>query len=204
MTTKIQELTEKIYNEGIVKAKIEADRIIDEAHKKAGEILQSAKINQLKIIEKANSEADELKKNAQTEIKLATRQFISNLKQQITTIITAKQLEAPLKETFKDTEFVKNLILKIVDRWNPKKGEPLDLKILISEKEESEFSEFLNKKAVESMNKGLNIQVDPKIKNGFKIGPSDGRYYISFTDADFENYFKSYFRGKTGKLLFED
>ena len=40
------------------------------------------------------------------------------------------------------------------------------------------------------------------MKGGFKIGPADGSYKISFSEDDFENFFKSFLRPKTIEMLY--
>ena len=203
MTDKILEITEKIYNEGVIKAKEDAEQIIAEAKSKAHEIIEAAKKKESEIIEKAKKQAEENKKNTNSEIQLAAIQFISNLKQKITNLVSTAQIENPIKESFKDPEFIKKIILTTIKNWNPQKSEGIDLKILLPKDDEKEFAEFLDSKAIDSLNKGLSIEFDSKTKNGFKIGPKDGNYIISFTDKDFENYFKRYLKDKTNKLLFD-
>ncbi len=203
MTNKILELTEKIYNEGVVKAKVEADKIIADAIIEAGEIIESAKKQELEILEQAKIQTAEFKKNTDSEIQLAARQFMSKLKQQITNLVTVAQIELPVKEAFKDNKFVKSIILTLIKNWNPQKPEEFKLNILLPEKDEKEFSEFFETKAINVLNQGINVQFDDKINDGFKIGPKDGSYIISFSDNDFENYFKEYIKEKTKKLLFE-
>ncbi len=203
MTKKILELTQKIYNEGVEKAKKEAELIIANAKKEAADITNTAKNKEKEIAEQANKHADELKKNADSEIRLAARQFISNLKQQITGLITTEQVEVPVKDAFKDEKFVKNIILTIIKNWNPQKPEELNINLLLPKKEENEFNNFFENKAKELLNAGLEINFEPNIKNGFKIGPKDGSYYISFTDKDFENYFKNYLKERTRKMIFD-
>ena len=203
MTNKIVEITEKIYNEGVVKAKIEADKIIAEAKNKADEIIESAKKRELEIIEQAKNQSAEFKKNTDSEIQLAARQFMSKLKQQITNIVTAAQIELPVKDAFKDSEFIKSIILTLIKNWNPQKPEEFKLNILLPEKDKKEFSEFFDTKAITVLNSGIDVKFDGKIEGGFKIGPKDDSFIISFSDIDFENYFKGYLKEKTKKLLFE-
>lgn len=203
MTKKILELTQKIYNEGVEKAKKEAKLIIANAKKEADNITNAAKNREKEISEQAQKQADEHKKNADSEIRLAARQFISNLKQQITGLITTAQVEVPVKDAFKDETFVKNIILIIIKNWNPQKPEELNIRLLLPQKDEKEFTEFFNNKAKELLNAGLEINFEPNIKSGFKIGPKDGSYYISFTDKDFENYFKNYLKERTKKMIFD-
>lgn len=202
MTNKILELTEKIYNEGVVKAKEQADQIIADAKKEADKIIKSAKKQELEIVEQAKNQSAEFKKNTNSELQLAARQFISKLKQQIADLVTADQVEAPMKDVFNDNEFVKSLILTLIKNWNPQKPEELNMTILLPEKNEKEFFEFFEAKALNALNQGINIQFDAKIIDGFKIGPKNGSYIISFSDQDFENYFKGYLKEKTKKQLF--
>lgn len=202
MNDKIQEITEKIYNEGVIKAKSDAENLINVAKKEAAEIIKKAKDTEVQILEKANFDAAEIKKNATTETKLAARQFISNLKQQITGIISTAQIETPVRETFEDKDFIKNIITKIIENWNPEKSENMDLKILIPEKDEKDFYDLIHSRTIKALNSGVEIIIDAKTKSGFKIGPKDGSYVVSFSDTDFENYFENYFKEKTRKLLF--
>lgn len=203
MTDKIKEITEKIYNEGIIKAKEDADQIIAEAKNKAGEIISLAKKEQEELIKKAQEQAEEIRTKTNAEMQLAARQFISKLKQQITGLISTSQVNGYIKEAFNDTSFLKEIILTIIKNWNPQKQDELNLKVLLPEKAEKEFSTFFDSKAIKTLNNGVEVQFDKKLENGFKIGPQDGSYLISFTDKDFENYFKGYFKDRTKKLLFE-
>ncbi|NQU51772.1 MAG: V-type ATP synthase subunit E [Bacteroidetes bacterium] len=202
MTNKILELTEKIYNEGVVKAKEDADQIIAEAKEKANEIIKSATKKEAEILENAKKQALENKKNSDSEIQLAARQFTSNLKQKITNIISASQIVNPIEESFQDVEFIKNIIQTTIQNWNPQKQEELDLKILLPEKDEKELAIFLKSKTLSTLNKGITIEFDSKTKTGFKIAPVNGNYMISFAENDFENLFKGYFRERTKELLF--
>jgi len=203
MTKKILELTQKIYNEGVEKAKKEAEQIIAIAKKEADSIINAAKNKEKDSIEQAEKQAVEIKKNADSEIRLAARQFISNLKQQITGLITTSQVEVPVKDAFKDEKFVKNIILTVIKNWNPQKPEELNISLLLPQKEEKELTDFFNNKAKELLDSGLEINFEPNIKSGFRIGPKDGSYYISFTDKDFENYFKNYLKDRTRKMIFD-
>ncbi len=136
-------------------------------------------------------------------MQLSAKQAVSKLKQQITGLITTAQVEVPVKDAFKDGEFVKNIILTLIKNWNPQKPEEFNINLLLPQKDEKEFKSFFEDKAKEYLNSGLEINFDANIKSGFKIGPKNGSYIISFSDKDFENYFKNYIKNKTKQLLFE-
>ncbi|WP_346854290.1 V-type ATP synthase subunit E [uncultured Draconibacterium sp.] len=203
MTDKIQEITEKIYNEGVIKAQADADRIISDARAKADEIIHLAQKTHDDIIAEAQKQADELARKTETEIQIAARQFISSLKQKVTEIITTAQIATPVKGAMSDVDFVKKIIATTLNNWHNESTADLSLKVLLPEKEEKEFSSFFDSKINEILNKGVDVSFDPRLERGFKIGPQDGSYILSFTDNDFENYFKSYFKDRTKRLLFE-
>lgn len=203
MSKKILELTEKIYTEGIEKAKKEAELIIGKAQKEADSIINNAKKKEIEIVTNAQNQAVENITKSSTEIRLAGRQFISNLKQQINTLITTFQVEKPVNEAFENDGFMHDIILTIINNWDPKKPEELNISQLLPQKKEKKLRGFFNKKAKHLLDSGLEIKFDASIENGFKIGPKDGTYHISFTDKDFENYFKTYLKPKTKKMLFD-
>ncbi|WP_317235534.1 DivIVA domain-containing protein [Maribellus maritimus] len=204
MTDKLQEITEKIYNEGIVKARDEAEKIKENAKKEAEKIINEAQKKAGEILAKAKSDADERKSNAESEMKLSARQFLSKLKQQVTNLILAQQVDSTVQETFSDKTFIQKIIITIIEKWQPAENGEMDLKIMVPQHELNGLTAILNQRAAEAMKKGLDVQVDSKLKTGFKIGPKDDRFVVRFTDLDFENYFKTYLKETTQKLLFED
>lgn len=127
----ILELAEKIYNEGVERAKLEAELIISNAKIEADKIIVLAKNEEEIIIEQAERKAFQFKRNSDAEIRLAARKFISKLKQQIAELITVSQTESIVKEEFMNNNFVKQIILTIVKNWNPQKPEELDIKLLL-------------------------------------------------------------------------
>lgn len=202
MNSKIQQLTETIYNEGIQKAREEADALISEARKKASAIEQNAQKEADKLMAETNKKAQELKKQMDSEIRMTLNQAISALKQEIASVITMKVIQPPAKELFSDKDFLKNLIINVVKGWIEKEG--YDMKVILPEKEREQMVTFFKNNLAEEMNKGLNISFSQQMKSGFKIGPSDESYLISFTDEDFSNFLKSYLRPKTSHLLFDE
>ena len=61
---------------------------------------------------------------------------------------------------------------------------------------------YFGKRLDEVIKSGVDITFDEKIKGGFRIGPKDNSYVISFTDEDFMNFFRSFMRPRTINLLF--
>jgi V/A-type H+-transporting ATPase subunit E len=202
MENKLQELTQKLYNEGVEKANVEAEKILAEAKAEAEKLKQNAEINAKKIIADAEQKSAEIKKNVDAELSLATKQSIRTVKQQITDMIVSKVIDEPIKKAFDDAEFVKEIIESVVKNWNPQGNETIDLSVLLPEDLEKELTKFFTAKTGQELNANLELSFTDSIKGGFKIGPADGSYKISFSDDDFENFFKAYLRPKTVEMLY--
>ena len=202
MQKKLQELTEKIYQEGVDKANQEAEKIISDAKAEAKKTLDQAQKEAENKIEKAEKEAEDLKKNAMNELKLSARQAMSDLKQEVTNLIQAKAIKPETQEAFKEAAFTKEIIQTVVKNWDPNSDEAVDLKVLLPEKKQKEFEAYFKDKAKDLLNKGLEVDFDERVKGGFKIGPKDGSYLVSFSDEDFEHFFKLYLRPRLIEMLF--
>ncbi len=203
MQKKLQELTEKIYQEGVEKANQEAEQILSDAKKQAEELLEKAKKEAAGTIEKAEKEAGDMKKNALNELQLAARQAISDVKQKIVTLIQTKTIEPETKQAFKDEDFTRDIIHTIVKNWDPNSGDNVDLQVLLSETKQKSFEDYFKANAGKVLDIGIEVDFSDRIKGGFKIGPKDGGYLISFSDEDFDNFFKTYLRPRLISLLFD-
>jgi len=202
MENKLQELTQKLYNEGVEKANAEAEKILAEAKSEAEKLKQNAKKEAEKIVADAEQKSAEIKKNVDAELSLATKQSIRTVKQQITDMIVSKVIDEPVKKALDDAKFVKEIIQAVVKNWNPKGNETIDLSVLLPADLEKEFAKLFTAKTGQELNANLELTFSDSIKGGFKIGPADGSYKISFSDDDFENFFKTYLRPKTIEMLY--
>lgn len=202
MQTKLQELTEKIYQEGVNKASEEAEKVLSEAKKEAQNIIASAKKEAEHLVEQARKEAAETHKNAMNELQLSGRQAISDIKQRVITLIEAKTISPETKSAFKEKEFIPGIIHTIVKNWSPTSGEAVNVEAVLPKDQQAELENYFKSKTAGLLEKGLHVTYSEKIKGGFKIGPKNGGYLVSLTDEDFENFFQAYLRPKLIELLY--
>jgi V/A-type H+/Na+-transporting ATPase subunit E len=202
MNSKIQQLTETIYNEGVQKAQEEAEAILKEARENAAGIEKNAQKEAERLVEEASRKSQELKKQVDSEIKMTLNQAVSAMKQEITSLITLKVIQPSVKDLFSDKDYLQKLISTVVKGWLEK--ESFDVKVILPEQDRTQLEGFFKNNLADEMNKGLEVSFAQNMKSGFKIGPADGSYLISFTDEDFTNFLKAYLRPKTSQLLFEE
>lgn len=201
MNTKLEEITKKLYNEGVAKANAEAEQIINDAKKQAENIIINANKEAKALASKTEKDLAQLKEQVASEIQLASDQSLSLLKQKITEILSSS-LSPEIKKTVDDVDFIKSIISDMVSKWDPTK-DALDLNIILPEKNKSKLLEHFKGKASALLDKGVQLVFEDRMKSGFKIGPKDNSFVISFTESDFEEFFKSFLRPKTKEVLFK-
>jgi V/A-type H+-transporting ATPase subunit E len=202
MRNKLQELTEKIYKEGLSKGTEEANQILAKAKDEAVRIVADAKKEAEKIVSQARKEADDYKKNVETETSISVRQVFSGLKLDIAKLIESEVLKSPVIDALKDAEFLKKIIETAIQNWNKVETENVSLNLLVPADLQKSMNEHFNAKTLAKLNVGLNIIADNNISYGFKIGPQDNSYIINFTDNDFESLFREYVRPRIVTMLF--
>jgi len=202
MSNKLQELTDKLYQEGLSKGKQEGEEMLAKAKAEAADIVAKAKKEAEQIVSNAEKEAEDLKSKIGTDLKMASSQTLAALKQQIESAVTTKAIGTPVKEAFADKDFVKNLISTVVKAFNASNASSSDLDVILPASLKKELGEGYASQIASELGKGINIEFSKTLAGGFKIGPKEGGYQISFTDEDFSAIFCQYLRPSTKKILF--
>ena len=201
MQNKLQELTDKLYNEGLSKGKQEAEQMMANAKNEAAQIIAQAKEQAQEILAKAQNEAAEIKSKTENDVKMASLQAFTAVKQQIESVITAKTL-APAKSAVAGTEFLKEIVKAIVTAFNPQNSDSVALDIILPAEKQAELEQFAKEQLSKICSAGVDVQFSKGVQGGFKIAPKGEGYMLSFTDKDFENIIAEYLRPKTKELLF--
>lgn len=202
MQGKLQELSDKLYQEGVEKAKQESDRLLAEAREEAGRIREQAKKEAAAIKEEAEKQAAELKRNVESEIQLAGQQAVSALKQQISELIVAKSVEPPLEQAMNELDFFKQLIETVLKNWKPNSEGQASLSLLLPKDKQDALHKYLDSAAFKKLAAGVEVSFEGGREGGFKIGPKEEGFLVSFTEEGFKNFFKEYLRPRAGKYLF--
>ena len=200
MQNKLQELTDKLYNEGLSKGKQEGEALLQEATAKADSILAEARKEADGIIAKARKEAEELKTRVNADLKMAANQSIAATKQDIEKIVVAKITDKEVKTALSSADFLKEIITAVARNFNA--AEPVDLEVVLPESLKKEMEPFVAKELSSILKSGITASFSKKIGGGFTIGPKDGSYFISFTDDTFTDLISEYLRPAAKKILF--
>ena len=197
---KLQELTQRLYNEVRSKGKEEGEAILAKAKADAQAIVEKAQQEAAAILEKAKKDAEDYRIKVEGDVKMAATQSIQATKASVENLIVAKAVDAPVKAALEDVTFVKEIITAIAQRFSAQ--ESTDLALVLPEKLQKELEPFVNSELAKTIGKGVEASFSKKLTGGFKIGPKDGSYFISLTDESFQELIGQYMRPATKKILF--
>lgn len=203
MENKLQQLTQKLYDEGLEKGRSEAGKLVDDAKAQAAKIVAEARAEAEDIVKKAQVKAEDVEKNTMTEISLAGKQAVANIKSEIASMIIAKSTSEGVKAAGVDPAFVKEMLLSVAKNWSGADSGKVELKALLSEGERAKLDAAFEKSASELLSAGIEVGYSKDVKTGFKVGAKNGGYYISFSDADVEALLGEYLREKVSQMLFK-
>jgi V/A-type H+/Na+-transporting ATPase subunit E len=202
MDSKLQELTEKIYREGVEKGELQAQEIIGVAEKQSASIIDTARREAEKIIAEALKKADDLRQNMEADMRLAASQCINSIKQQILDVITMRVVEQPLTASLSDTKTLITFLKIILNNWNSAGPESSGIDVLLPEAQREQLTAALETGLSQELAAGLSLGYTKNIKAGFQVQLRGSSYKISFTADDFNEYFKEYLRPKMRTFLF--
>lgn len=196
MNTKLQELTDKIYLEGVEKGNTEAQKIVSSAEQEAADIIAKANAQAAKIIADADAKAIELSQNTKSELTLFAQQSVNALKTSIADLVCGSIVTDSVKAATADKAFMQKAILTLVQEWVKTDS------LTIQAKDAKALQEYFAANAKELLNKGVTISEVNAVKTDFAITSAKGGYKITFGDDEFVAYFKEFLRPKLVEMLF--
>ena len=195
MENKIQELTDKIYREGVEKGNTEAQKLIANAQDEAKKIVEDARKEAEAIVAASRKSADELAENTKSELKLFAGQAVNALKSEIATLVTDKIVNADVKAFAADKDYLNAFIVALASKWSV--NEP----IVISTADADGLKKYFASQAKALLDKGVKIEQVNGNKTLFTVSPADGSYKVNFGE-EFMNYFKEFLRPQLVEMLF--
>ena len=200
MQNKLQELTDRLYNEGLSKGKQEGEELLAKAKVQAEEIVAKAQAEAAQIVAAAQKQAEELKTKTASDVKMAAAQSLAATKKDIETLIVGKMTDEAVKKAMTSAEYVKELIKAVAEKFST--DGPVELSVVLPETLKKELEPFVTTELAKTLGAGVEASFSKKISGGFRIGPKEGGYFVSFTDETFTELISEYLRPATKKLLF--
>ena len=145
---KLQELTDRLYNEGLSKGKAEGEAILAKAREDAAAMV------------------DEARKKAEAIILQATRQDLESL-------VVAKVADTQIKEALSAPEFIKGIITAVAKNFSAQ--EQSDIAMVLPESLKAQLEPFLRNELGKVLGTGVKAEFSKKVAGGGRSLRSRGR-----------------------------
>ena len=200
MENKLQELTDKLYKEGLSKGKEEGEAILAKANEKATQIIEDARKQAAAILKAAGTEAEDLKAKVEGDVKMAAAQSIQATRKDIENLMVKGMTGKQVASALSSADFIKEIIRTVAQKFSTQ--ESTDLGLILPENLRKELEPFVSGELSRILGSGIDASFSKNISGGFRIGPKDGSYFISLTDETFKDLICEYLRPATRKILF--
>ena len=197
---KLQELTQKLYDEGLAKGKQDGEALLAKAATEAEGIVKKAQEEAEAILAKARKEAEDFKVKVEGDVKMAAQQSVQATRTDIENLVVSKTVDTTVAKALSNEEYLKGIITAVAQKFSAE--EPADLSLVLPESLKAGLEPFVKNELGKLLGKGVEASFSKKVAGGFKIGPRDGGYFVSLTDDTFKELIGSYLRPVTKKLLF--
>ena len=197
---KLQELTQKLYEEGLAKGKQDGEALLEKAQSEAEGIVKQAQEEAEAILAKARKDAEDFKVKVEGDVKMAAQQAVQATRSDIENLVVAKVVDGTVDKALANEDYIKGIITAVAQKFSA--DEPADLSLVLPESLKAALEPFVKNELGKLLGKGVDATFSKKVAGGFKIGPKDGGYFVSLTDDTFKDLIGSYLRPATKKLLF--
>ena len=197
---KLQELTQKLYEEGLAKGKQDGEALLQKAQSEAEGIVKQAQEEAEAILAKARKDAEDFKVKVEGDVKMAAQQAVQATRTDIENLVVSKVVDGTVDKALANEEYIKGIITAVAQKFSA--DEPADLSLVLPESLKKSLEPFVKNELGKLLGKGVDASFSKKVAGGFKIGPKDGGYFVSLTDDTFKDLIGSYLRPATKKLLF--
>lgn len=197
---KLQELTDRLYQEGLSKGRQEAEQVLEDAKKEAARIIADAKAQAQKAVAEAKAQADDIVAKAASDVKMASTQALGATKADIQNAILAKVVDQKVSAALAEDKFICEVILNVAKNFSTENN--CDLELTLGQNTSEKVLDYVKNEVAKAIGSNIEVVLSKKIKGGLTIGPKDGAYFVSLTDETFSELIREYLRPATRKTLF--
>ena len=196
MDSQIQALTEKVYQEGVLKGEQEAAKILADANVQAEQIERDARARAEQIIAEAQRSASELKSNTERELKLNASKLIEATKASIVDVLAGRIAGDSVQALTANPELLQRVVLEIAKGFDLKHG------VEITSNQAEELKAYFAQNAKALLEEGLTIKQVAGKSTQYTIRPQNGSFKVEIGEQEFVELFKSILRPQLAQELF--
>lgn len=201
MAQQVQELINKIKQEGIVAAEKKAQEIETQARQRAENILAQAQQKSQELLHQAQEEIKKQQQVSQLAIKQSARNLLLDLRKQINLTLNGilqKNISSSLTP-----ESTANILNSLIKNFIEKQSLPKDLHLLLNPSDVNNLKNGILGKLQQEMKNPILVRSSESVSKGFTISFDGGKSSFDFTDQGLTDYLSGYLNSELATLLKE-
>ena len=104
---KLQELTQKLYEEGLAKGKQDGEALLQKAQSEAEGIVKQAQEEAEAILAKARKDAEDFKVKVEGDVKMAAQQAVQATRTDIENLVVSKVVDGTVDKALANEDYIK-------------------------------------------------------------------------------------------------
>jgi V/A-type H+-transporting ATPase subunit E len=196
MSTQVQELIDKIKQEGVQTAQKEAETITKQAREEAGRINEEAKSSGEQYVISAKNEIKKIEDSTQMALRQAARDMILSLRRDI-----LRMLQTIVTEDVRDALTTEQLATIITEAVKGSSGG--EAQVTVGQDDLKKLEEHFIAKIQNKVKGGVTFAGSQDIDKGFTVSYDGGKSSFDFTDVSLAQYLSQFVNERVGKLLSE-
>jgi V/A-type H+-transporting ATPase subunit E len=197
MDIKLNELIEKIKQDGIAATHAETARIKADAEADAKRIIEEAKKEAVATVAKAKETIEQDEKASILALEQASRNLILAFKGEIQSILD--NLTAKAVASSYSADVIKEILPDLIKNWADKKTDSLT--VLLSEEDLNKLTDASKTMIVSALKEGVEIKTAKKLDRGFHIVEKDGSAFYDFSAESVAAMLSVYLNPKLAEIL---
>ena len=199
MSDKLKTLSDKIYQEGIAKANDESEKIVARAKEEARRIKEEAQNQADKIKKDSEVEMEGYRKKVEAEVRMAARKSTNQIQNALHNFLKEETIVKPVSEGLKNPQTLEKTILECMAALRRESDGSWHLRL--PEKQAESLQKAVEDGKHETLQKGVTLNGDKGLLNGFVVEAEDGQYRLKFDEQTFSEFFGQFLSLETQNLI---
>jgi len=190
MSEHVQELIDKIKQEGVQAGEEVAAQLEKEAKQKARDMIADAKRQAEEIIQAAKEEQAKLEESTRASLQQASRDTVLSLRQEIEKILQ-KIVQKEVADSLTGEQLC-TIISAVISESIKDEGMEADIHVAVSKKDLEVLEKGFLAKMQKKIKQPIKLQASEDIEHGFTISYDGGKSCFDFTDASLGHFLGSF------------
>jgi V/A-type H+-transporting ATPase subunit E len=198
MPEELDHIIERIRSQGVEEAERRAEEILESARRQAGAMVDEARAEADRITAEAEEKARSVEKRGREALDQAARDLLLTVEEAVENIFEDLVHESVDKAM--DEELVREMLLRVVEGSVSENGAE-DVQVLLSPEDGKKLVEYFSARYKEKLDQGLELRTDSEVLRGFRISFRDRHVFLDYTSEAVAEALANFLRPRLAEIV---